>query len=286
MTRVTGIGPLNGGFSGDGGPASAALLRSPSGVALATDGSLYIADSGNRRIRRINASGIITTVAGTGVYCNGGGCGDGGPATQAQIEAGSIAVSADGTLYETDPLVRRVRRIGANGVISTIAGNGTACSPSTAPCGDGGPASQASLSSPTGVAVGPDGSLYIADFVGARIRRVDPSGIISTVAGTGGGCVSSSSCGDGGPATQATFASPYGIAVGPNGTLYVADFDNNRVRLITPDGIISTLAGNGAVCVTFIPLRRAATKGRPRWRNSTDHLASRSGPTAVCISRN
>src|SRR5439155_1367433 len=119
--------------------------------------------------------------------------------------------------------------------------NGVACSPSTAACGDGGAATGAQLTAPLGVAIGRDGSLYIADGVGGRVRRVTPDGIMRTVAGTGTAGFS----GDGGLATQATFRSASGVAIGPVDTLYVIDHDNNRVRWLRPDGPIFTLAGTG-----------------------------------------
>ena len=130
----------------------------------------------------------------------------------------------------------RIRRVGPDGIITTVAGNGNA-----GYGGDGGPASSASLNCQYGVAVGPDGSIYIADSSNNRIRRVGPDGIITTVAGNGNAGYS----GDGGPATSASLTDPDGVAVGPDGSIYIADSGNNRIRRVGPDGIITTVAGNG-----------------------------------------
>jgi len=223
-----------GGFSGDGGSAMQASLAYPEGVAVAADGSLYIAEASNHRIRRIDPDGIITTVAGNGTYRFSG---DGGPAVQAGLGfPRGVAVAADGSLYITDWWNHRIRRVGPDGIITTVAGNET-----YGFSGDGGPAVQASLDWPWGVAVAADGSLYIADADNDRIRRVGPDGIISTVAGNGIYGFS----GDEGPAVQAGLRYPPGIAVAMDGSLYIADADNGRIRRVGPDGIISTVAGNG-----------------------------------------
>ena len=232
ITTVAGNGTY--GDSGDGGPATQASLYNPYGVAVGGDGSLYIADTYNNRIRRVGADGIITTVAGTGIY---GSSGDGGPATQASLTHPlGVAVGGDGSLYIADTNSSRIRRVGADGIITTVAGTGTHGS-----SGDGGPATQASLTHPFGVAVGGDGSLYIADSGNHRIRRVGADDIITTVAGNATGGYS----GYGGPATQASLYNPYGVAVGGDGSLYFADGSNNRIRRVGADGIIATVAGNG-----------------------------------------
>ena len=221
-------------FSGDGGPATSAALSFPEDVAVAPDGSLYIADRGNNRIRRVGPDGIITTVAGNGLS---GFVGDGGPATSATLSSPQgVALGADGSLYIADRGNYRIRRVGPDGIITTVAGNGL-----SGFVGDGGPATSATLSSPEDVAVGPDGSLYIADSGNRRIRRVGPDGIITTVAGNG----LSGFVGDGGPATSARFYHPRGVAVGPDGSLYIADGTTRRIRRVGPDGIITTAAGNG-----------------------------------------
>jgi hypothetical protein len=199
-------------------------------------GNLYIADSGNNRIRKVTPGGVISTVAGNGA----GGCsGDGGPATSAQLVPWGIAVDAVRNLYIADYGAghNRVRKVTPGGVISTVAGNGTYGS-----SGDGGPATSAQLQSPSGVAVDAAGNLYFAEYHGCRIRKVTPGGVISTVAGNGAGGFS----GDGGPATSARLDRPSGVAVDAAGNLYFADTNNHRIRKVTPGGVISTVAGNGA----------------------------------------
>ncbi|WP_395847176.1 RHS repeat-associated core domain-containing protein [Cystobacter fuscus] len=221
------------GYGGDGGPATQALFSAMRAVAAGPDGSLYIADAGNHRIRRVGPDGIVSTVAGNG---DDGVGGDGGPATQAQLHAPvDIAVGPDGSIYIVDIDNNIVRRVGPDGIISTVAGTGE-----WAHGGDGGPATQAHLDGPAAVAVGADGSFYISDY-GSHIRRVGLDGIITTVVGTG----MHGSGGDGGPATQADISLALGLVVGGDGSLYFADVDNNRVRRVGPDGIISTVAGNG-----------------------------------------
>jgi RHS repeat-associated protein len=232
ITTVAGTG--NPGYSGDGGQATLATLRTPSGVAIAPDGSYYIVDQGNSCIRRVGPEGIITTVAGIGVN---GFSGDGGPATQAALSGPTtIAVAPDGSLYIADPGNRRIRRVGPDGIITTVAGTGLGGS-----SGDGGLATQATLNGPTGISVAPDGSLYIADLGANRVRRVGPDGIITTVAGTG----SPGFSGDGDSATQAALNSPRGVTVAPDGSFYITDQNNHRIRRVSQDGIITTVAGIG-----------------------------------------
>ena len=216
----TAAGTATWSFGGDGGPATQAHLGKPSGVAVGPDGSLYIADRANSRIRRVGPDGTISTVAGTGTEGFGG---DGGPATQALVYyPRGVAVGPDGSLYIADTTNNRIRRVGPDGTISTVAGTGT-----EGFGGDGGPATQALLK-PMGVALGPDGSLYIADSHNYRIRRVDPKGTISTVVGTGTPCF----CGDGGPPTQALLGIPADVALGPDGSLYIADEWTHRIRRV------------------------------------------------------
>jgi RHS repeat-associated protein len=238
-----------GGHWGDGGPAVDAGLYHPWGITAGSDGSVYIADTGNHSIRRVNPEGIIQTVAGRGEYSEYGFSGDGGPATEALLyNPRGVAVAPDGTLYIADTLNHRIRRVGPDGIISTFAGTGSWCSPSTDPCGDGGPAVAATLNSPVGIAVGPDGSVYVAGDT-RRIRRILPDGTIRTVAGTGEQCYAAPpGCGDGGPATEAGFALPQGLAVTGDGTIYVADQYANRIRRIDPDGTITTVTGTGMWC--------------------------------------
>ena len=221
------------GFSGDGGPAAAASLRGPSGVAVDAAGNVYIADTGNYRVRKIT-SGTITTIAGNGSFRYGG---DGGPGTSAFLyQPNGLAMDSSGSIYIADTSNNRVRKLAATGVITTIAGNGMASFG-----GDGGPATNAALNSPYGVAVDAAGNVYIADVLNYRIRRVTPGGLISTIAGNG----SLGFSGDSGPATNASLASAMGVGADAAGNVYIADTGNYRVRKVTPAGIISTVAGNG-----------------------------------------
>ena len=220
ITTTAGTGEY--GFSGDGGPAVQAALSYPSGVAVDGAGNLYIADTGNYRIRKVDATGTITTIAGTGEY---GFSGDGGPAVQAALDYPSgVAVDGAGNLYIADTGNYRIRKVDATGTITTIAGTGQIDF-----TGDGGPAVQAALYYPRGVAVDGAGNLYIADTVNDRIRKVDSAGVITTVAGTG-------DYGDGGPAVQAQLNGPRGVAVDGAGNVYIADTGNFLVRKLTPVG--------------------------------------------------
>src|SRR5207247_881331 len=212
-------------FAGDGGPATQASLNGSFGVAVAPDGSFYIADTINDRIRRVGPDGIISTVAGNGTS---GFSGDGGPAQGAALRRPQgVAVAPDGSLYIADTGNARIRRVGPDGIIRTVAGNGTVQFG-----GDGGPATQAGLGNPVGVAVSPDGGLYIADTGHHRVRRVGPDGIITTVAGNAFGQFS----GDSGLATLAGIGAPTNLAVAPDGSLYIADnaFSIRRVSVPLP----------------------------------------------------
>ena len=223
ITTVAGKGKS--GSSGDGGPATQAALDDPSGLAIDGSGNLYIADTGNDRVRRVDAAtGLITTVAGTGEE---GFSGDGGPATQAALdEPHGLAFGGAGNLYIADTGNDRVRRVdAATGLITTVAGTGE-----EGFSGDGGPATQAALDEPHGLAFGGAGNLYIADTGNDRVRRVDAAtGLITTVAGTGEEGFS----GDGGPATQAALDEPSGLAFDGAGNLYIADTRNSRVRRVS-----------------------------------------------------
>jgi streptogramin lyase len=216
------------GFSGDGGPATAAQLNRPRFVVPTSDGALLVADTDNHRIRRVDPSGIITTVAGTGV---GGSAGDGGPASNAQLDdPRGLAVDHDGALYVADAVANRLRRIDRDGVITTVAGTGN-----PGYSGDFRPADRAALNEPRAVAVDEADDVFIADAANHRIRRIDHrTGLITTVAGT----AASGFAGDGGPAALATLSDPYGVFVDRSGQLLLTDTDNNRVRRVSgaPNG--------------------------------------------------
>ncbi len=221
------------GFAGDGGSSLEARLASPSGVAVGSDGAVYISDTDNHRIRRVAPDGLISTFAGTG---EAGFAGDGRSASQARLRAPrGLAVGPDGSLFVADTGNHRIRVIDRAGVIRTVAGVGEAGF-----AGDGSSAMAAMLSEPAGLAVGADGTVFIADSGNHRIRRV-AAGRIETIAGLGllgyGG--------DGGPAGRALLRFPKGVALDGAGNLYVADTGNNRVRRIAPDGRIATLMGTG-----------------------------------------
>ncbi|WP_367154822.1 RHS repeat-associated core domain-containing protein [Methylomonas sp. HYX-M1] len=221
------------GFSGDGGQAAQAQLNKPESLAFALDGSLYVADSGNSRIRRIAPNGVISTVVGTGTP---GFSGDNGPATEAKISyPKSLVVAQDGNLYFSDVANHRIRQVGTDGLISTIVGNGQAGFG-----GDGGSALQAKVAYPEGMAITGNGVIYVADSGNHRIRRISPDGVITTFAGSTAGF-----SGDGGQAKQARLYYPSNIALGRDGSLFVSDSGNDRIRRISPDGLISTIVGNG-----------------------------------------
>jgi uncharacterized protein (TIGR03437 family) len=249
ITTIAGIGVA--GFNGDDIPASQARINleipfepgveEVSHVRLDAQGNVYILDKGNNRVRRIGADGIIRTFAGSGRHAFGG---DGGPATQADLDwPNSIAFDANGNAYISDQHNNRIRRVAANGTITTFAGSSLEPGYS----GNGGPAAQARLDYPSGVAFDAAGNLYIADTFNNQIRRVTPSGVISAFAGVGGPAPGPGHGfgGDGGPAAQAVLDFPSGMAFDRNGNLYFADQHNNRIRRVTPEGVISTVAGSG-----------------------------------------
>lgn len=239
LTISTFAGNGTQGSSGDGGPAINATFSSPTQVAVDRRGDLYIADYGNSRIRKMDRLGVITAFAGTG---EAGFAGDGGPALQAKINfPHAITVTDKGTVYFTDTKNHRVRKITPAGIITTIAGNGQAGF-----SGDGGPALNASLNQPEGIAVDARGNLFIAEFNNHIIRKITPAGIITTVAGNGKAGFSS----DGSLASKASLNITPAVAVDSSGNLYLCDRENHRVRKVDRRGIITTVAGNGVEATT------------------------------------
>ena len=218
------------GYFGDGGPAIDAGLDRPEGVTPLSGGAYLIADTFNHVIRKVDANGIITTIAGT----DRGLSGDGGPATGAALSFPSdTALMPDGSILIADTGNDRVRKIAPNGIITTVAGTSRGYS------GDNGPATRAQLNQPRDVTVASDGAILVADTGNSRVRRVDPTtGVITTVAGLGAGFG-----GDGDPASHAKLDAPASIVAAAHGGFIVADTDNNRIRRITPMGAIFTVAG-------------------------------------------
>ena len=237
LTRVA--GNSRPGYAGDGGPATSARLYVPSGVAVDADGNLFIADTGNHRIRKVFPNGLIVTVAGDSAS---GFSGDGGPAVSARLSGPKgLALDAGGNLFFVDSWTFRIRRVSAAGIITTVAGNGT-----QGLSGDGGPATSAQLmigtGGPGGLAVDRAGNLFVPEDGGNRVRKVSPSGIITTLAGNG----AFGSAGDDGPATSAQLRAPTGVAVDSSGNLFIVQ--RFAVRKVSTNGIITTVAGNGACC--------------------------------------
>ena len=216
-------------FTGDDGPAMEAALNLPSATAFGPDGTLYISDQANFRIRALDAAGMITTFAGTGEKGYGG---DGGPAKDALFHAGSGQEATPGSrilvkdnlLYIADTQNNRIRVIDLDTtIIETIAGNGIAGAE-----GDGGPATEASLFGPTDIALGPNGELYIADTENDCVRVVHADGNLTTFAGT---CGAPGDAGDGGPTHESKLHHPYGVSTDPEGNVYISDTYNNVVRV-------------------------------------------------------
>lgn len=234
---VAGTGELGDGIDG---PATGVGLANPTGIAFDPEGRLLLAAWQNHKLMRLDADGVLRTIAGTGKR---GFSGDGGPASIAQFDLPShVTTGADGSLILSDQGNNRIRRVASDGVVTAVAGTGGAGFG-----GEGALATSALLQSPANqssspslrTALLPDGTLLIADSGNHRVRRIDAQGIIRTLAGTGVAGLD----GDGGPAVDAQLSRPTDLAVAPDGTVYVADTDNSCIRRISPDGVIDTVAG-------------------------------------------
>ena len=236
-------GTGNRGYGGDGGPAVQARLAYPSDIATDGTGNLYIANLYNHRVRRIDAMGMITTIAGTGQRGYGG---DSGPAAEARLSfPRGVALDATGNLYVADTLNYRVRRVDTEtGIITTIAGTGERFDSFSYSPVEGGQASQARFTGRFYVATDSAGNIYVSDAFANAVRKIDgETGTITTIAGSPG--ASQGFGGDGGPAAEARFSTPRGMATDTAGNVYVADYGNHRVRKINSMGTVSTLAGTG-----------------------------------------
>ena len=231
------------------------------GIAVDKNGNIYIAMRDNNIISRVDTHGNLTRFAGTG---ESGFSGDDGKATEAQLKIpAGLTFDKKGNLYIADRNNHRIRKVDTRGIITTVAGNGTAGF-----SGDGGKATQAQLNLPSGVAVDDKGNIYISDRSNNRVRVVDNKGTITTFAGNGGDGYK----GDLGPATQAQLSKPFGLALDNKGNLYIADRENNRVRKVNPQGIITTVAGDGGFFFMG--------------DNGPSYRASIAGPTGVVVDKN
>ena len=234
LRKIDGVSGTITTFAGDGSALTSNPMSKPKGVAVDAAGNVYVAVQDVHRIRKITPSGTITVVAGYGAA---GFSGDGASAISARLNyPAGVAVDSAGNVYVADEVNQRIRKIDTGGKISTVAGTGI-----PGFNGDGIAATTAQLNYPTGVAVDAAGNLYIADNDNNRIRKVDPSGIITTFAGNGFGGFG----GDEGPAASAELYNPNGVAVDKGNNVYIADQNNNRIRMVNPAGTITTRAGNG-----------------------------------------
>jgi len=245
ITTIAGTGIE--GFSGDGGPAISAELNNPSRIELDNKGNMYITDGGNSVIRKINSSGIISTIADNETA---GYSGDGGPATLAQLYGGGITVDNNSNLYIADFSNNVIRKVNSLGIITTIAGNGFGAGTGNGGyTGDGGSAILAELNGPAGIAIDASGNIYVGDMYNNVVRKINSSGIISTIAGNGYGAntLRGGFGGDGGPATLAYLSNPNGVTIDGNRNIYIADSYNQRIREVNTKGVIATIAGNGYI---------------------------------------
>jgi uncharacterized protein (TIGR03437 family) len=246
QTITTFAGNGQAGFSGDGGPATQAMINRVDALAVDGNGNVYMADERNNRVRKVDKNGVITTFAGAGTP---GFSGDGGPAAQAQLNAPTgVCTDTAGNVYINDISNFRVRKVSPSGVITTVAGNGQGSSvigTTFGTLGDGGPATNASFSIVIRCATDRAGNLFVVDQGAHCVRKIDTGGTISTFAGH---CVAASNgySGDGGPATSAVLNNPTALAFDAPGNLYIVDQSNHRIRRVDSSGTIQTVAGSGS----------------------------------------
>jgi sugar lactone lactonase YvrE len=236
ITTLAGNG--RGGYAGDGGPAAKASLNNPQGIALGRDGTLFIADTYNHVVRRVDPAGTITTFAGT----EAGLAGDGGPANRAQLSLPmAVAVAPDGSVAISDAGNNRLRRVDPAGRIETVLGTGPGSGTAGAGfAGDGGPVAKARIFAAADLEINAAGELFLSDSGNNRVRLIS-KGVITTVAGSG----AAGAGGDGGSALAAALDAPQKIALGPDGSLYIADRANHRVCRVDAGGRIETVCGGG-----------------------------------------
>jgi len=263
--RLKAAGPLN-----DAALASSTYFFMPGGLATDSSSNLYVADSGDSRIRMISPSGMVSTIAGARQASRPGFSSDGGLAVNALLSwPKNMALDGNGNIYIADTGNNRVRLVNPAGIISTIAGTGDAQFG-----GDHGPATSAQLNNPSGIAVDQSRNIYVADIGNFRVRKIAPSGVISTFAGSG----NQGHSGDGGHAIQAQLGSPLGLKFDASGNLYIAD--GGSVRMVTPAGVITTVAGNGTSASRGTaappPARKSEPGALPSTRRATCMSPTRS----------
>jgi trimeric autotransporter adhesin len=251
---------------GDGAAATAAQLSSPFGVAVDKQGNVYIGDAGDNEIREVTPAGTISRIAGTGEPCpKPPGCGDGATATSAQLNfPAGVAVDGAGNVYVADDGDNEVRRFSPGGAITRIAGTGAVCASAPA-CGDGGPATSATLGGPDGVAVDQQKNVYIADGGDNEVRKIGVRGTIARIAGNGTPCAVTPGCGNGGLATSAQLNYPDAVAVDPLGNVYAGDTFDNQLRLLSAARGSSVATSSGTAGVLALTATVAASSVTVRY---------------------